>query len=174
MMGSEPKSYGDMVMNEYLKGLAEIAKEHPLKIERLEELDKAATAGPWRWRNAIGGNGPELVSPPKGMLYVMGAVRNGMQRATFTFAVREGSKGGLLYKATELLPKPSREIGDYPVVTNPDMRMVAEARNALGHLLAVAKAAKKFDVAMACCDPHAIGIAQRGIREALAQLEAKP
>jgi hypothetical protein len=142
-----------------------------MKIEELEKLDQVATVGPWKWRNAVGGNGPELVSPPHGMCYVMGAVRDGMQRATFTFAVRENKRGGLLYKATELLPTPSRDTGDYPTVTNPDMRMVAAARNALPALLAVAKAAKKFDVALACCDPHAIGIAQRGIREALKALE---
>ena len=45
--GPEPRSYGDMVMNEYLKGLAEIAKEHPSKIEKLEALELAATAGIW-------------------------------------------------------------------------------------------------------------------------------
>lgn len=45
--GHEPRSYGDMVMGEYLKGLAEIAKEHPSKIEQLEALEKAATSPQW-------------------------------------------------------------------------------------------------------------------------------
>ena len=107
-----------------------------MTIEKLEALDRAATAGPWAYEPIY-------------------------------WAFRMAEKAGNTH-----VPDDLSKDAVYP--KRDDAVFMAESRNALPALLAVAKAAKKFDVAMACCDPHAIGIAQRGIREALAQLEAKP
>ena len=113
-------------------------------VERMRELEKAATGVPWRWRNCAGGS-PELVSPPGGMLLVMDAVRHGMNGADFRFAKRTDGMGGTMHKAIELLPKAGRGVPDYPEVTNPDMKLIAEMRNCLPALLEIAEAAQELE-----------------------------
>jgi len=89
------------------------------------------TPGPWVWRNAHGGE-PELVCPKHGMLLVMDAVRHGMNRADIRFARRDPSdRGGLMVKASDLLPKTGKCVPDYPPVENPDMRLIAAAPDLL-------------------------------------------
>jgi hypothetical protein len=59
------------------------------------------TPGPWVWTNQYGyDKSVRLVSDCPGKLYVMGAVRSGMQSATFQFSDRKDNLGGILHRVT--------------------------------------------------------------------------
>jgi hypothetical protein len=103
-------------------------------IEKLEALERAATAGPW-------------------------------MREPIYWAFRMAEKGGSTH-----VPENLPEGTEYP--TRDDACFIAEARNAIPSLLAVAKAAKAYCVlSHAGADTHD---AYLELWEALAQLEATP
>ncbi|HSZ58577.1 MAG TPA: hypothetical protein VK797_23115 [Tepidisphaeraceae bacterium] len=58
------------------------------------------TPGPWIWQSFDGGETFFLGTPDRGRLMVMDFVRQGFNRATARFAIREGDKGGLMKAAT--------------------------------------------------------------------------
>lgn len=94
-----------------------------------------ATPAPWRWRFPAGrsAGGPELTCPLYGLLLVLDAVRDGMNRATLRFARRTpADRGGLMDKAARYCVGSGEPVrSDWPVVENPDMEFMAFARGVL-------------------------------------------
>lgn len=86
------------------------------------------TPGPWQWHYR-GDQGYELIHPKSGWLIVMDFVRHGMRGAQPRFAkwegVERGRMGGIMHKATELVP----------LDMHPDASLIAAAPDLLASLL---------------------------------------
>lgn len=83
------------------------AADGPVDLNELRGVVERMTPLPWRWHTYTGAGGKRgatmLVTVGRGMLFVLDAVRDGMNSATLRFGVRASRDvGGLLYKASEL------------------------------------------------------------------------
>lgn len=95
------------------------------------ELGKAATPGPWNWREARGSRRIDLAAPHGGGSVVMDFARNGMQGAEPRFAVcmdgqPRGRRGGILRSASELV-----KADPDGLLRHPDALLIAAAQ---GHV----------------------------------------
>lgn len=95
------------------------------------ELGRAATPGPWNWREARGSRRIDLAAPHGGGSVVMDFARNGMQGAEPRFAVcmdglPRGRRGGILRSASELV-----KADPDGLLRHPDALLIAAAQ---GHV----------------------------------------
>ena len=106
-----------------------------IKLDKWQAICDAATPGPWEWW--LRPNHPVMLAHPgHGLLIVMDAVRDGMQGATVRFAKREGTKGGLLHKASDLHKPYNSRASEFIELDNPDAAFMTYARTAMPQLIA--------------------------------------
>lgn len=99
----------------------------------IKGLLEKATIRPWAWFGS--GDKCYLASERSGRLYVMDAVRSGMQGATFRFAEREPTTGGLLLNASHFAKKKDYEPHEWLSLDHPDAELIVYAVNNLERLL---------------------------------------
>lgn len=109
------------------------------RIAEIKGLCENATAGPWRWRfnDRIKNDGPDLIAPHSGTLYVMGFARRGMRGAEPTFSDRTKDEkgrwqGGIMYKFSEWW---KRSAAASPALA-PDADFIARSREIVPELVA--------------------------------------
>lgn len=98
-----------------------------MNLEEIKARHTKATKGPYVWRWPCGGIAPELIAPHSGLLLVMDAVREGMMGAAIRFAEREGNRGGIMRKLTDLCAKPTPRTPEWIVMDNPDANAMAHS-----------------------------------------------
>lgn len=127
-------------------------------IDRLRDLEQAATPGPWGWTGNLHNRQVELSTLHSGRLGVMRFERWGMTSAQPVFldpeSVREDPMMGVTTVKVSSAPvfevcreatsadDPRVYRSDIVGIRNPDAALIPEARNALPALLDVAEAAR--------------------------------
>jgi hypothetical protein len=141
----------------------------------LSELEAAATPGPWRWAGYI--RDLMVTTVDRGMIYVMGFKRSGLQGAQPTFQVPPGGhewggRGGVMKPGSELAVREVPYRDHVVDIDHPDARLFVVARNSFPLFLRLRTTATEL-VEMLDWTPQELADALKAIDDFEADLDER-